>query len=293
MKRLAAFFWIARPLILPAGILAYALGTAMGYWRTGAVAWGAAAAGLAVTLVANVAATYANEYADVDTDTLARRTRFSGGSGMLPAGRVPAAWVLRAAVALAILALVLTVALIASGVLPAQAGWILGAGLIMGWFYSMPPLQLERRGLGELDNAAIGGILMPLMGSTAQVGRPTAEAALALVPIFMLVLVHLLGVHWPDREADEAVGKRTLVVIVGGWTRPIHHALLGVAYLVVLVLTPRTLPVPVAVGLFAALPVALWPVLTFERRPLSSVPSGLAMAAALLGATIGWIVAAP
>jgi 1,4-dihydroxy-2-naphthoate octaprenyltransferase len=291
MKRLAAFLWMGRPLILPGGILAYALGSAMGYWRLGTFDWGRALAGFAATLLANLAAHYADEYADVDTDTLARQTWFSGGSGVLPAGLVPVAWALRAAVALAVLAVLLTGALIAAGVLPPQAGWILGLGLAGGCFYSMPPVQLERRGVGELDNAVIGGVLMPLMGYTVQVGRPTIEATAALVPVFLLVLVNLLGIHWADHEADAAVGKRSLALVAGQRVRLLHHGLLAAAYLLALGMTGGILPVPVMAGLLLALPAGLWAALTFVQRP-SSVPSGLAMAAAIAAAGAGWIVAA-
>ena len=291
MKRLVAWLRMGRPLILPGGILAYGLGLAMGYWHAGSFVWGPALAGFIVTEVTNLVAHYADEYADVDTDTLTRRTWFSGGSGVLPAGLVPGSWALRSAVVLAILAVALTAAFIAIGLLSPHAGWIVGLGLLGGWFYSMPPIQLERRGLGELDNALLGGILMPLMGYTTQVGRPTILALVALLPIFVMVLVNLLGVHWPDRQADAAVGRRSLVVITGERVRGLYHALVVFAYLLVLGLTGWILPLPVTVALLLTLPVSLWAALTFARQP-SPVPSALAMAVAIAAATAGWAVAA-
>jgi 1,4-dihydroxy-2-naphthoate octaprenyltransferase len=289
--RVAAMVAMGRPLLLPGGILAYALGAAMGYWRVGSFDWGRALAGLAVTEVANLVAHYADEYADVDTDTLARQTWFSGGSGVLPAGRVPAAWALRAAIGLAVLALALTGLLIAAGVLPWPVAWIVGLGLAGGWLYSMPPVQLERRGLGEPTNALIGGMLMPLMGYTVQVGRPDLGAVLALLPVTILVLVHLLGIHWADREADAAVGKHSLAVVAGPRVRVVHHGLLLAAYGLAAALTGPVLPVAVTLALVVALPASLWAAVTFVQHP-SSVPSELAMAASLVAAAAGWIVAA-
>lgn len=288
---LAALVCLGRPAILPGGILAYALGAAMGYWHEGAFDWAAAWAGLAVTEVTNLVAHYADEYADVDTDTITRRTWFSGGSGVLPAGLVPTAWALRMAIGLAVLSVALTATLIVVGVLPAAVAWIVGLGLVCGWFYSMPPLQLERRGLGEPDNAFLGGILMPLMGYTVQTGRPTWAAALALLPVFLVVLVNLLGVHWADREADAAVGKRSLVVIVGRYVRPLHHLLTAGTYLLALVLTGPVLPVAVTLALGATLPVSLWTTVTFARKP-STLPSVLAMSLALVATAAGWLIAA-
>jgi 1,4-dihydroxy-2-naphthoate octaprenyltransferase len=291
MIRVAAMVRMARPLILPGGILAYSLGAAMGYWRLGSLDWGRAAAGLAVTEVTNLVAHYADEYADVDTDTLTRRTWFSGGSGVLPAGLVPATWALYAAGVLSVLALSLAALFIATGVLSPHTGWIVTLGLAGGWLYSMPPARLERRGLGEVDNALLGGILMPLMGYTTQVGQPTLFAVLALLPIFVMVLVNLLGVHWADRQADAAVGKRSLAVVAGERSRTLHHGLVASAYLLVLALTGWILPIPVTAALMVTLPISLWAAVTFARQS-SPVPSALAMSAAIVAASIGWIVAA-
>lgn len=55
-----------------------------------------------------------------------------------------------------------------------------------------------------------GGIALPLYGA-AVVATPT-PVALALVPHTLLVGCNLLATHWADREADAAVGKRTLAV---------------------------------------------------------------------------------
>jgi 1,4-dihydroxy-2-naphthoate octaprenyltransferase len=291
LAQLAAMVWMARPLFVPSGVLAYGLGAAMGYWRLGSLEWGRAVAGLVVTEVAHLVAHYANEYADVDTDTLALRTWFSGGSGVLPAGLVPAAWARRTAIVLALLALVLTAAFIAAGLLPLPTAWIVALGLAGGWFYSMPPLQLERRGLGEIDTALVGGILMPLMGYTVQVGHPTLPAALALLPIATLALMSLLGIHWTDRTADAAVGKRSLAVIAGGRARLLHRALLVASYLLVLALTGWIFPLPVAAALLLTLPLSLWATVTFARRH-SPLPNALAMAAAMAAAAAGWIAAA-
>jgi 1,4-dihydroxy-2-naphthoate octaprenyltransferase len=291
MVEMAAMAWMARPLFVPSGILAYGLGTAMGYWCLGSLDWGRGLAGLVVTELAHLVAHYANEYADVDTDALARRTWFSGGSGVLPAGLVPAAWARRTAMVLAVLALVLTAALIVAGVLPPPTAWIVGLGLAGGWFYSMPPLRLERRGLGELDTALVGGILMPLMGYTVQVGRPTLAAAVALLPIFALALMSLLGIHWADRDADAAVGKRSLAVIAGERARLLHRGLLVASYLLVLVLTGWILPIPVTVALLLTLPVSLWAAVSFARRPWP-LPNALAMATAMAAAAAGWVAAA-
>jgi 1,4-dihydroxy-2-naphthoate octaprenyltransferase len=106
-----------------------------------------------------------------------------------------------------------------------------------------------------------------------------------------MVLVNLLAVHWADREADAAVGKRSLVVLLGERTRLLHHALIAGSYLLVLALAGWVLPLPVVVALLATAPVSLWAARTFGRQS-SPLPSAAAMVAAIIAAAVGWIVAA-
>jgi 1,4-dihydroxy-2-naphthoate octaprenyltransferase len=289
-SKILAMVKMGRPYILPGGMLAYALGVAIAYSELGAVDWTRAAVAFAVTETANLMTHYADEYADVDTDTLTRRTWFSGGSGVLPSGIVPPAWALRAAGAFAALAVALCVLGIAAGILPIHAAWIVALGMFGGWFYAMPPLALERRGLGEVDNALIGGILMPLMGCTAQTGAPSWRALAVLSPIFCIVLANLLAVHWADREADAAVGRRTVVVVAGQRARPLYYSLVVLAYGLTLALTRTVVSASVAAATLATLPLAVWAVAAFGRRH-SALSGAFLMAAFIVAQTIGWALA--
>lgn len=284
---------LSRPVILQGGILAYLLGAAMGYAANGFFDAKLAGIGLLITVVANLVAHYTDEYADVDTDSITQRTLFSGGSGVLPSGIVPPVWSLRMAWVLVGVTTLSTAWSIASGVLTWHVAWIVGLGLLAGWFYSMPPLALERRGLGELDNAVLGALLMPLMGYVVQTGTPTLTALLDLTPIFPIVMVGLLGVHWADREADAIVGKRSLVVILGAHSRTLHLVMALMTYVLAIALAAVSiLPVPVAIAILSTLPISVWAVVTFTRSR-SPLPSGLAMMMTIGIAAIGWIIAAP
>lgn len=287
-----AFAWVrmARPVILPAGIVAYALGLAMGSAVQGRILWPSALAGLAVMLLANLMAHFADEYADLDTDSLTRRTAFTGGSGVLPAGVLPPSAALRAARLLLWLAVGSTIVFYAASVLPLACVALAVVGVIGGWVYSMPPVALERRGWGEVDNAALGGFVMPLMGYASQTGVIGLEAVLSLVPIFGLVLLNLLGTHWPDRAADTQVGRRSIVVVLGRHARQAHHGLVLATYLAVVLLAGRVLPAEVVFGLLLSLPVALWATVVFGRQE-SPVPSSMTMIVGFLGASAGWLLA--
>lgn len=289
-RKLMALIRMSRPTVLLAGVLAYALGLTMAFSANGGLDWGPALAGLAVTLLAILMAHFADEYADVDTDRLTRRTWFSGGSGVLPQGELEPSTALQAARICLGLSLLATALLFATSVLPAACVVLALLGIVGGWVYSMAPIALERRGWGEIDNAALGGFVMPLMAYASQTGRVSLEAVLVLGPIFGLVLLNLLGTHWPDRAADAQVGRRSLPVVLGSRARQAHHALVVAIYLGVLWLAWRGMPREVALGVLLSLPVAMWAAFVYGRQE-SPMPSSLTMVVGMIGAGAGWIVA--
>ncbi|MCS7055985.1 MAG: prenyltransferase [Thermoflexales bacterium] len=289
IRHVVALVHMARPLMLAAGILVYALGVSMGAPSIGEIRWTPVVAGLIAFLAANLCAHFADEYADRDTDALNRRTWFSGGSGVLPAGLVTPAFALRAALIAAACALLTSVAFVALGWLSYSALGLIWLGLVGGWCYSMPPLALERRGWGEITNALLGALLIPLLGFTSQRGAPTLDSLLALTPVFTITMVNLLGVHWADRHADAAVGKRTLVVILGKRTLHLHRALVVLTYGLTWLLADVVLPLSVAVAITLTLPISMWATGTFTRRERDGT-SSIAMAALMIAASVGWLL---
>ncbi|NCC31617.1 MAG: prenyltransferase, partial [Chloroflexia bacterium] len=180
---------MSRPLILPSGVLAYAVGVAMARYAGHPLIWGDQALALTLTMLANLAAHYADEYADADTDALAVHTGISGGSGAIAAGLATRTLALNAALFVSALTIVVGIGAVLIGRLPLAAGLILLIGLMGGWAYSLPPLALERRGWGEITNALLGGLLMPLMAyATAAHHAPPLEVYLQLAPMVAAAL---------------------------------------------------------------------------------------------------------
>ncbi len=282
---------MARLPTLPGGLLAYALGACMARAQLGTLDLRLAAWGYLVTFVANLVASYADEYADADADALSRQTLVSGGSGVLPEGIVSPTWALGAASCCLALAALLTAGSAAAGLFSPPAAGIVVLGVTLGWFYSMPPLAMERHGLGELDNAFIGGLLMPLMGYTAQAQVFDARVVLGLAPAFLAVLYTLLGVHWADRRTDAVVGKRSLPVILGDRTPVLHAVLVILTYAAAFGLASRGIwPRRVAIAFGATLPVAAWSAHRFARQE-SATPSALLMGLSLVAMSVGWLIA--
>jgi 1,4-dihydroxy-2-naphthoate polyprenyltransferase len=276
-----ALIRMSRPAILPSGALAYSVGIALAVYEQLPLPWPAICYGLLVTMLANLAAHYADEYADRDTDALSSPTWVSGGSGTLAAGTVQPMVALRAAWVTSSLVLVLIALGFVAALLPPLACLVALLGLAGGWLYSVPPIWLERRGLGEITNALLGGLLMPLMAYLCAGGLRVSWACVALLPVVAAVMVCVLGVHWPDRGADAAVGKRTLAVIFAERSRALHASCATLAHGLPLLLAGTILPLPVALGTLASLPLTLWAANRYSRSE-SPLPGAAAMVGFML-----------
>jgi 1,4-dihydroxy-2-naphthoate polyprenyltransferase len=86
--------------------------------------------------------------------------------------------------------------------------------LAMG--YTVPPLRLSYRGLGEITVGLTHSFLVVLCGYLFQ-GGPLTDAApwLLSLPMFFAVLPSIILSGSPDYEADKAAGKKTLAVRFG------------------------------------------------------------------------------
>jgi 1,4-dihydroxy-2-naphthoate octaprenyltransferase len=86
------------------------------------------------------------------------------------------------------------------------------AGIAVGLAYTAPPLKLVYRGLGEIAVALGFGPIMLLGAYVVQTGTLSLEAAVASVPVAILIALVLYVNEIPDRSGDAAAGKRTLPV---------------------------------------------------------------------------------
>ncbi len=289
-NHLYGLWLMSRPFILPGGVLAYAVGVAIAL-ADGPIDWGRQAIGLTLTMLANLAAHYADEYADADTDALAHHTGVSGGSGAIAAGYADQSLALRAALVVSGITLLGGAWATVSGAIPLAAGVILLIGLLGGWVYSMPPIALERRGWGELTNALLGGLLMPLMAYACAHDTPPLRVYIQLIPIVAAALVCILGVHWADRHADAQVGKYTLAVLCGANVRWWWWLSLALAYGLPVLLAGWIVPIGVLIACLTTLPVGLYTAarLTHTNSP---APGATTMVALMLAHMVGYLLVA-
>lgn len=206
-----AVFAMSRPLQLLAVIEVYLMGTGIAAAQGHPIELSDVLWGLVALLPISASIHYANEYADYETDALTRRTPFSGGSGaLLRTGLAPRV-AFKAMWGTLIVGVIVGLLGVSTIGLPALA--VLAFGLIFGWMYSLPPLQLGWHGWGELDNALLGGVTLPLYGFAVQSKTIDLNVMLACLPFGLLVFINLLATTWADRDADAQVGKRTLATL--------------------------------------------------------------------------------
>ena len=287
--QLWALWTASRPdqLLLIIGV--YALGVAVARGYGARVDPATVAVGLAALLPAAVAVHYANEYADHETDRLTTPTPFSGGSGALRVTGLPPALLGRASVGAVAAAGLVAVVALAVGLLDTVAVTLLAGITTLGVGYSVGP-ALSRRGLGELDNSLLGGVVLPHYGA-AVVGPFDLTVCLAVVPFSLVVFCNLLATQWPDRRADAAVGKDTLPVRLS--QRRLRGLYLATAVLAVaslVLLAGPVLPLPVALASLAAFPFLLWGAATFARNedPFPTVAAMVVLAVSQLAAWL-WV----
>lgn len=217
----AAWIQAARPLAQINIALPLLLGQAMAFAALGRFSVGLMyCAGLFGTLV-QLVIVFVNDFADRETD--ARNTtfsRFSGGSRVLPEGRIAPATLRRAALLMLALLLLFCGALAMAG-RPWAPVFALATALLV-WAYNHPPLRLAYRGHGELLQGLGIGVVLPLAGYYLQAGSFAGFVWPALVPLLLLGYVGNILTALPDAPSDRTSDKRTYPVRRGQWTARRH-----------------------------------------------------------------------
>ena len=280
-------FGMARPMQLVAVTLVYTLGTLMALAQNISLNSTMLGMGYIALIPTAMSIHYANEFADYETDRLANRTPFSGGSGALGrTGLSPQIALFAARVSL-LLGLGLWLIGFLLGDLPLTSGGVLAFGAFFGWMYSLPPLKLAWRGWGELDNAMLGGIALPVYGYAVQAGYINWQIILLNLPFGLLVFINLLATTWADREPDAAVGKYTLAT---RWpVTPLRQLYFGVGILPFVLIAcfwlAESIPSLVGFVSFGVLPLMLIGARTYTRihTPFPTVFTMVAMLIAQIG----------
>jgi 1,4-dihydroxy-2-naphthoate polyprenyltransferase len=206
--------WIleARPQYLLLPVVLILVGTTAAVWHSGTYHIGYAFLAMLGLVLAHVSVNVLNDYFDfksgVDLKTL--KTPFSGGSGILPAGKLTARQVFW-------YGLVCFLVTIPIGVFfTVVQGWQLLPLLLAGGLCILLYTSVILKNVFPEWSPGLGLGILPVLGAYfVQTGHYSWQALAASVPSGFLVLNLLLLNEFPDVEADKIGHKKTLPITAG------------------------------------------------------------------------------
>jgi 1,4-dihydroxy-2-naphthoate octaprenyltransferase len=189
-------------------------GQALAYAQAGRFSLAALAYAQIFGVIDHLLIVFVNDLADAEADAgHDAPTPFSGGSRVLVDGDLSRAALTRLAWG-AGLALLLVGGL-GAALSPWQPVLALAAVALIG-AYSLPPLRLSYRGGGELLQGLGVGVVLPLVGATAQGARVDGALLAVLAPGALLAVAGNVLTSIPDERADRAAGKGSPAARWGG-----------------------------------------------------------------------------
>lgn len=206
-------YWLraVRIRFLLASVIAVILGLAVNWWQHDSLDLAYAGLTLAGVVSLHASVDLLNDYWDykrkIDTET--KRTKFSGGTGVLPDGLLKPSQVYQAGIAMLVIgAIIGSYFVIERGITIAV---ILLFAIISIYFYST---RIVDSGLGEVF-VAIKGTMIVLGTYFVQAQNITIQPVIIGIISGILSSTVLFVNSFPDYEADKAHGRRTLVIVLG------------------------------------------------------------------------------
>lgn len=202
---------VIRIRFLLASVIAASVGLSVHWWQSGTIDAVHAAVTVAGVMALHASVDLLNDYWDFKRgiDTLTKRTKMSGGTGVLPEGLLKPASVYRAGIAFLAAGSVIGVYFVAVN------GWViavlLGFAVVSIYFYST---RIVDSGLAEVF-VAVKGTMIVLGTHYIQAGGLEIGSALAGVVVGVLSSLVLFHASFPDHDADKEKGRRTLVIVAG------------------------------------------------------------------------------
>lgn len=230
-RKARRLFLATRPKFLTASVLPVIVGTAWGATLAGHLDLLPAVLALLATALVHAASNVINDVGDEATGTdranIERIYPYTGGSRFIQNQIMTAeqmhrwGWTLIAVASLLglVLAFLKGPTVIALGL----------AGIFIAWAYSAPSLQLSGKGVGEFFLMIAFGLLPAGGAAWLQSGVFDLATVLMSFPLGIWVMLILWINEVPDRRADAANGKHTLVVRLGLDGARLGYRLLHVA----------------------------------------------------------------
>lgn len=236
------------------------LGTAIAWNMTGAVNWKLFLLVLIGVSFAHIGANMTNDFFDHKTTNDENNkyySQFSGGSRVIQDGLIAPQKVL--AVAL--------LTLIGASVIGLYLVWTLKSffvlflgiiGVAIAYSYTALPFKLGYRGFGELIVGFCFGPLTVVGAYYVQAKEFDMMPLWASVPVGIWIALVLYINEFPDKDADESVNKKTLVVRLGKQKGiKVYHLFLWLTYIYVVAGVLAGYFTPYLLVILLTLPIAL------------------------------------
>jgi len=208
---LSVWFRVIRVRFLLASVIAVSLGLALNWRQNFSIDPLDAILIFAGVLALHASVDLLNDFWDFKRgiDTKTKRTKMSGGTGVLPEGLLKPTSVYRAGIVFLIIGSVIgSYFVITDGII---VGIILGFAILSIYFYSTKIVDF---GLGEFF-VAVKGSMIVIGAYYIQSGQITIESILGGIVVGVLSSLVLFIASFPDHDADKSKGRKSLVIAVG------------------------------------------------------------------------------
>ena len=219
------WFLETRPQFLTLSVVLAFLGTTIAWYDDSFNLGYALLAGFGLVLT-HASVNIINDYFDYKSgiDLATKRTPFSGGSGILPAGLLTP----KQALWLGLGAFIITIPIGIYFII--VSGWQLLPLLVVAAFFIMlySPFILKRPWPEWAAGAGLGAL--PILGLYfVQTGNYTWQALVASIPSFFLVHNLLFLNEFPDADADVKANRKTLPITIGKKNAAIFYTVVAIA----------------------------------------------------------------
>jgi 1,4-dihydroxy-2-naphthoate octaprenyltransferase len=208
---ISVWFRVIRVRFLLASIIAVSAALSLNWWLNSSIDIFDAVLTFAGVLALHASVDLLNDFWDFKRgiDTATKRTKMSGGTGVLPEGLLNPTTVYRAGIIFLIIgSLIGSYFVLTDGIIIAI---ILGFAILSIYFYST---KIVDSGLGEFF-VAVKGSMIVIGAFFIQSGQITLESVLAGIVVGTLSSMVLFIASFPDHDADKSKGRKTLVISVG------------------------------------------------------------------------------
>jgi 1,4-dihydroxy-2-naphthoate polyprenyltransferase len=196
---------------LLASAIAVTNGIAISYWKSGYIDFGYALLTYLGIMCLHISVDLLNDYSDFKRgiDTTTKRTKYSGGTGVIPENLINSRLIYYAGIIFLILGGLIGLYFVTiKGIIILI---LLIFAIISIYFYS---INIVNAGLGELF-VAIKGCMIVLGSYYIQSDTIEITSFYVGIIIGLLSAVVLLVTSFPDYHADKKSGRRTLIIVIG------------------------------------------------------------------------------